>query len=58
MPALVIHGEVDDLIPAAHGKEVAAALGARWVPVPSAGHNDLLARDEVWTEMERFLDGI
>jgi uncharacterized protein len=58
VPALVIHGEVDNLIPAAHGKEVAAALAARWVPVPSAGHNDLLARDEVWTEMERFLDGL
>lgn len=58
VPALVIHGEVDNLIPAVQGKEVAAALSARWVPIPSAGHNDLLARDEVWTEMERFLDGL
>jgi uncharacterized protein len=60
VPALVIHGEVDNLIPAAQGKEVAAAFPqpARWVPVPSAGHNDLLARDEVWAEMERFLDGV
>lgn len=56
VPALVIHGEQDNLIPAAQGKEVAGALSARWVPVSSAGHNDLLARDEVWTEMERFLD--
>ena len=58
VPALVIHGELDNLIPAVQGKEVAAAPSARWVPVPSAGHNDLLARDEVWTEMERFLDGL
>lgn len=58
VPALVIHGEQDNLIPAAQGKEVAGALSARWVPVPSAGHNDLLARDEVWMEMERFLDGL
>jgi pimeloyl-ACP methyl ester carboxylesterase len=60
VPALVIHGEVDNLIPAAQGREVAAAFPqpARWVPVPSAGHNDLLARDEVWAEMERFLDGV
>jgi len=58
MPALVIHGEIDNLIPAAQGKEVAAALSARWVPVSSTGHNDLLARDEVWMEMERFLDGL
>lgn len=58
VPALVIHGERDYLIPAAQGKEVAAALGARWVPVPSAGHNDLLAREEVWMEMERFLEEV
>jgi len=58
VPALVIHGEADNVIPAPYGKQIAAALAARWVPVPSAGHNDLLARDEVWVEMERFLDGI
>jgi pimeloyl-ACP methyl ester carboxylesterase len=60
VPALVIHGELDNLIPAVQGKEVAAAFPqpARWVPVSSAGHNDLLARDEVWVEMERFLDGL
>jgi uncharacterized protein len=58
VPSLVIHGELDNLIPAVQGKEVAAALSARWVPVPSAGHNDLLARDEVWMAMERFLDGV
>lgn len=55
LPALVVHGELDNLIPAVQGQAVAEALGARWVPVPSAGHNDLLARDEVWAEMERFL---
>lgn len=59
VPALVIHGDLDNLIPAAHGKEVAGALAgpARWVSIPWAGHNDLLARDEVWKEMEQFLDG-
>ena len=57
VPALVIHGEVDNLIPAEQGQRVAEALGAKWVPVHSAGHNDLLARDQVWPEMERFLDG-
>lgn len=60
VPALVIHGEIDNLIPAAHGKEVAGALAGptRWVPVPSAGHNDLLAREEVWEEIGRFLDAL
>ena len=54
MPSLVIHGEVDNLIPAAQGEKIAEALGAKWVPVAGAGHNDLLSRDEVWAEMERF----
>jgi pimeloyl-ACP methyl ester carboxylesterase len=60
VPALVIHGDLDNLIPVGHGKQVAAALAgpARWVPVSFAGHNDLLARDEVWKEMGRFLDEV
>jgi pimeloyl-ACP methyl ester carboxylesterase len=58
VPALVAHGEQDNLIPAAHGKAIAEALGARWVPVSRTGHNDLLARDEVWKEIAGFLDGI
>jgi hypothetical protein len=40
------------------GKTVAGALGARWVPVSQAAHNDLLAQEEVWEEMARFLDGV
>jgi len=57
MPALVVHGEQDPLIPVAHGKAVADAVAgpARWVPVPRAAHNDLLAQDEVWREIARFL---
>lgn len=56
VPALVIHGERDDLIPVAHGRAVSGALaGARWVSIPWAGHNDLLAGEEVWNEMDRFL---
>lgn len=60
VPALVIHGERDDIIPVNHGKEVAGALAGptRWVPVANAGHNDLLAGDEVWQEMGRFLDEV
>ncbi len=58
MPALVVHGEQDNLIPVEHGKAIAEALGARWVPVPRTGHNDLLARDVVWEEMAGFLNGL
>ncbi|HEX3551688.1 MAG TPA: alpha/beta hydrolase [Thermoanaerobaculia bacterium] len=57
VPALVIHGELDDLIPVEQGKEIAAVLGgpARWVPVPRTGHNDLLGRPVVWQEIGAFL---
>lgn len=57
VPALVVHGEQDDLIPARQGKEIASVLGgsARWVPVARTAHNDLLGRPEVWREIERFL---
>jgi pimeloyl-ACP methyl ester carboxylesterase len=53
----VIHGQQDALIPAAHGRAVAAALAGptEWIEVPGAGHNDLLAYPEVWRALERFL---
>jgi hypothetical protein len=51
---------MDDLIPAAHGKEISTVLAgpARWVPVSRAAHNDLLGRREVWEAMAEFLAGI
>ena len=60
VPALVVHGEYDDLIPVAQGQEIASVLGggARWVQVRGASHNDLLAHREVWEEMARFLSGL
>jgi pimeloyl-ACP methyl ester carboxylesterase len=58
VPALIVHGEQDTLIPVEQGRAVADALRAQWVPVSRAGHNDLLAQDEVWKEMAGFLDGI
>ena len=45
-PTLVIHGDRDELIPYAMGREVTAAIaGARLVTVPGGTHNDLFARD-------------
>jgi len=60
VPALVVHGERDDLIPAGQGEEIASVLaGAKtWVPVRGAAHNDLLGRREVWEAMARFLAGL
>jgi len=59
-PALIIHGESDQIIPAVQGEKVAAAMGAppRWVKVPRTGHNDLLDRPLVWQEIETFLNDI
>lgn len=49
-PSLVIHGERDEIIPIALGRELFAALPGpkRWLAVAGAGHNDLLSRAEVW----------
>jgi len=60
VPALVVHGELDDLIPVAQGQEIAAMLPgpARWVSVPRTGHNDLLGRLVVWQEIGAFLASV
>jgi pimeloyl-ACP methyl ester carboxylesterase len=60
VPALVVHGERDDLIPAGQGEEIASVLAGpkTWIPVRGAAHNDLLGRREVWEAMARFLAGL
>lgn len=63
-PALLVHGARDRIIPVEQGRELAGAMEARpqgqarWVEVPGAGHNDLLAHEEPWREMAAFLDRI
>ena len=56
-PVLVVHGDRDDIIPIELGRRAFAALREpkRWVEVRDAGHNDLLAREEVWQELSRWL---
>ncbi len=55
-PALFIHGEMDDLIPADQGKKVASKIKqSRWILLPSVGHNDLLSQPVVWKEIVQFL---
>ncbi len=61
-PVLMIHGTADEIIPLAQGRQLHQALessplsgGCRLVEVPGAGHNDLLARPEVWEELAAFL---
>lgn len=60
VPALVVHGRYDTIIPFDHGRRLAAALPqetTRFVPVES-GHNDLFAQDVVWRELGAFVDRV
>jgi fermentation-respiration switch protein FrsA (DUF1100 family) len=45
MPLLAIHGERDELIPFADGRNLfeAAPEPKTWYPIPGAGHNDTYA---------------
>ena len=57
VPALLLHGERDDIVPVELGRRLFAALPGpkRWVEVRGAGHNDLLARPEPWEAIGGFL---
>lgn len=45
-PALVLHGDADEMIPVAHGRSLAAAFpAAEYVEVSGKGHNDGLLQD-------------
>ena len=59
VPVLLIHGSADSDTPPAHSRRVLAALVGpkRLILVPGAGHNESL-RGEVWSEVERWLDGV
>jgi pimeloyl-ACP methyl ester carboxylesterase len=59
-PSLVAHGERDDIIPVALGQQLFAALPEpkRWLAVPGAGHNDLLARGEVWRAIADLMQDV
>jgi uncharacterized protein len=56
LPALVVHGTDDELIPIAMGRAVAAALPhARFVQVEGGHHNDLYERDDVVALLVSFV---
>lgn len=41
VPALVLHGDLDTVVPTRYGRALADALGARFELAPGCGHNDL-----------------
>jgi len=56
LPALVIHGEADAIVPVAAGRALAAALpAARLATLPGAGHAPFLARQ---AEVAALLSGL
>lgn len=62
-PLLVVHGERDSIIPAAHGRQLADAHPGpdkRLFVVPGAGHNDLfqVAGPEINTEILDFSERV
>jgi alpha-beta hydrolase superfamily lysophospholipase len=63
LPLLLIHGENDTLIRIRHAEELyeaSAAENKKFMRVPLAGHNDLIARtmEEYFTTIRAFVDGV
>ncbi len=58
VPVLLVHGEVDREITPSHSQRIYQQLAGRkrLMIVPGAGHNDVLAREEVWRAIEGFID--
>ncbi len=55
-PILILHGELDRVIPIEHGREVyAAASGARFVVLRGQGHNDPRTTTEILTPIRDFV---
>jgi hypothetical protein len=56
-PVLLVHGEQDELIPAAHSERIAVTLKGivQYMRVFEAGHSDLLAHSDVWSALHHFV---
>lgn len=60
VPVLVIHGDADIETKPDHSRRIFAALAGpkQLLLVPGAGHNDVLAHEDVWREIEAWLDRV
>ena len=58
MPALVLVGEADNVVPASHSERIAAALGGpvERLSLPGLGHNDLSVNPAYDATLRAFLD--
>jgi pimeloyl-ACP methyl ester carboxylesterase len=57
IPVLVLHGDQDEVVPAAMGRQLAAALpNAQLMLVAGAGHGDLRSLPKVYGRMVAFAD--
>jgi pimeloyl-ACP methyl ester carboxylesterase len=59
-PVLLIHGASDHDTPPDHSRRIFAALAGpkEFLLVEGVGHNGTLGRPEVWTAIERWLEGL
>ncbi len=60
-PLLVIHGDMDEVIPYSHGQEIyqnSPASNKLFVPIENSGHNDLFynAADQIMDSMTDFIN--
>jgi alpha-beta hydrolase superfamily lysophospholipase len=57
-PVLLLHGEDDFKTPPEHSRRIYEALGGprRLVVFPGIEHDEILGHDEVWREIQAFLD--
>ncbi len=60
-PLLVVHGQIDNVVPYSHGQAIVEAAGddATLITVEWAGHSTILAARETWfaDELEKIADG-
>ena len=59
-PTLILHGEVDRIIPVQQGKVLAKAFPqpVKLITLPGVGHNDIFSEPTVWHEIRAFLKKI
>lgn len=59
-PVLLIHGTDDHETPADHSRRVMSALAGpkRLILVERAGHNESLQQEEIWAEIDKWIEQI